>query len=308
MAERVLAEIDASLRRLGTDHVDLDQIHRWDGRTPVEEALEALHDVVKAGKVRYLGASSMFAWKFCKVLYLADLRGGTRFVSMQNHYNLLYRQEEREILGLCRAEGVGVLPWNPLARGRLARDWPADGGTPRAATDEYGRRLYGGTEDADRRVVERVGEVAAARGVPRAQVALAWLLHQPAVTAPVVSARPSPGTWKARSGRWPSSSPRRRPRRGKSVPSLTPSPGSATAPLDRPCPLGQSLVVESEQREPVRSAAALLSRPGRVPIRYSGSARQRPPRASRQVGKHPWLPVARRSTTGTSPGSERKNK
>jgi aryl-alcohol dehydrogenase-like predicted oxidoreductase len=184
----VLAEIDASLRRLGTDYVDLYQIHRWDYGTPIEETLEALHDVVKAGKARYLGASSMFAWQFCKALYLADRHGWTRFVSMQNHYNLLYREEEREMLGLCAAEGVGVIPWSPLARGRLARPWDEKGATARAASDDFGKRLYAGTEAADRAVVDRLGEVAAARGLPRAQVALAWLLARPVVTAPIIGA------------------------------------------------------------------------------------------------------------------------
>jgi aryl-alcohol dehydrogenase-like predicted oxidoreductase len=184
----IMTEIDASLRRLGTDHVDLYQIHRWDAGTPVEETLEALHDVVKAGKARYLGASSMHAWQFCKALYLADLHGRARFVAMQNHYNLLYREEEREMLGLCAAEGVGVIPWSPLARGRLARPWEEKESTGRAASDEVGKRLYAGTEPADRAVVDRVGEVASARGVPRAQVALAWLLGKPAVTAPIVGA------------------------------------------------------------------------------------------------------------------------
>jgi aryl-alcohol dehydrogenase-like predicted oxidoreductase len=184
----VLAEIDASLRRLGTDFVDLYQIHRWDDETPIEETLEALHDVVKAGKARYLGASSMHAWQFCKALYLADLHGWTRFVSMQDHYNLLYREEEREMLGLCAAEGVGVIPWSPLARGRLARPWEDKDSTGRAASDEFGKKLYAGAEEADRAVVDRVGEVASARGVPRAQIALAWLLGRPAVTAPIIGA------------------------------------------------------------------------------------------------------------------------
>jgi aryl-alcohol dehydrogenase-like predicted oxidoreductase len=184
----VLAEIDASLRRLGTDFVDLYQIHRWDDETPIEETLEALHDVVKAGKARYLGASSMHAWQFCKALYLADLHGWTRFVSMQDHYNLLYREEEREMLGLCAAEGVGVIPWSPLARGRLARPWEEKDSTGRAATDEFGKTIYAGTEEADRAVVDRVGEVASARSVPRAQIALAWLLGRPAVTAPIIGA------------------------------------------------------------------------------------------------------------------------
>ena len=184
----VLAEIDASLRRLGTDFVDLYQIHRWDDETPIEETLEALHDVVKAGKARYLGASSMHSWQFCKALYLADLHGWTRFITMQNHYNLLYREEEREMLGLCAAEGVGVIPWSPLARGRLARPWEDKDSTGRAASDEFGKTLYAGTEEADRAVVDRVGEVASARGVPRAQIALAWLLGRPTITAPIIGA------------------------------------------------------------------------------------------------------------------------
>jgi 1-deoxyxylulose-5-phosphate synthase len=184
----ILTEIDASLRRLGTDYVDLYQIHRWDYGTPIEETLEALHDVVKAGKARYLGASSMFAWQFCQALYRADRHGWTRFVSMQNHYNLLYREEEREMLPLCRAEGIGVLPWSPLARGRLAREWQEGAATRREETDVYGKTLYGGTEEADRQVIDRVGELAAARGLPRAQVALAWLLQKPEVTAPIVGA------------------------------------------------------------------------------------------------------------------------
>jgi 1-deoxyxylulose-5-phosphate synthase len=183
----ILAEIDNSLRRLDTDYVDLYQIHRWDYETPIEETLEALHDVVKAGKARYIGASSMYAWQFCKALYLADRHGWVRFVSMQNHYNLLYREEEREMLGLCRAEGIGVLPWSPLARGKLTRPW-ASGPTARAETDEFGKTLYAQTQDADRRVVERVIQVAQARGVPPAQVALAWMLHKPGVTSPIVGA------------------------------------------------------------------------------------------------------------------------
>ena len=184
----ILTEIDASLLRLGTDHVDLYQTHRWDSETPIEETLEALHDVVKSGKARYIGASSMFAWQFCKALHLADLHGWTRFVSMQDHYNLLYREEEREMMGLCVAEGVGVLPWSPLARGRLARPWDQKGSTERAGSDEVGKTLYAETEEADRAVVDRLGDVAGARGVPRAQVALAWLLGQPAVTSPIVGA------------------------------------------------------------------------------------------------------------------------
>lgn len=182
----IMREIDASLRRLGTDYVDLYQIHRWDYDTPIEETLQALHDVVKAGKARYIGASSMHAWQFAKALYLADRHGWTRFSTMQNHYNLLYREEEREMLKLCRAEGVGVLPWSPLARGRLTRDWAE--GSARADTDDVLKRLYSATEQADRGVIDAVGEVAAQRGVSRAQVAMAWLLRQPAVTAPIVGA------------------------------------------------------------------------------------------------------------------------
>ncbi len=184
----IFTEIDASLRRLGTDYIDLYQIHRWDYETPIEETLEALHDVVKAGKVRYLGASSMYAWQFCQALYLADQNGWTRFVSMQNHYNLLYREEEREMLGLCQAEGIGVIPWSPLARGRLTRPWETEPSTPRAETDAFGQVLYGKTQEADRQVVERVAQIAEAKGVPQAQVALAWLLHKPAVTAPIIGA------------------------------------------------------------------------------------------------------------------------
>ncbi len=182
----IFTEIDASLRRLGMDYVDLYQIHRWDYGTPIEETLDALNDVVKSGKVRYIGASSMYAWQFCKALHLADRRGWTRFVTMQDHYNLLYREEEREMLPLCAAEGVGVLPWSPLARGRLTRAW--DDTTERARTDEYGQKLYASTTEADRLVVERVANVAARRGVPRAVVALAWLLKNPSVTAPIVGA------------------------------------------------------------------------------------------------------------------------
>jgi aryl-alcohol dehydrogenase-like predicted oxidoreductase len=183
----ILFELDESLKRLGTDYVDLYQIHRWDYETPIEETLEALHDVVKAGKARYIGASSMYAWQFAKALYLADRRGCTRFVSMQNHYNLLYREEEREMIGLCREEGVAVIPWSPLARGRLTRAWKAET-TLRSKTDGFGKFLYAGTEEADRRVVDRLGEVAEKRGIPRAQVALAWLLAKPGVTAPIVGA------------------------------------------------------------------------------------------------------------------------
>jgi aryl-alcohol dehydrogenase-like predicted oxidoreductase len=185
--KEIMFEIDESLRRLQTDYVDLYQIHRWDYETPIEETLEALQDVVKAGKARYIGASSMFAWQFAKALYLADLHGWTRFVSMQNHYNLLYREEEREMIGLCKAEGIAVIPWSPLARGRLTRAWKAEE-TLRSETDKFMKILYSGTEDADRKVVDRLGEIAEKRGVPRAQVALAWLLAKPAVTAPIVGA------------------------------------------------------------------------------------------------------------------------
>ena len=182
----IMTEIDASLRRLGTDHVDLYQVHRWDPTTPVEETLEALHDVVKAGKARYLGASSMWAWQFSKALHTADLNGWTRFASMQDHYNLLQREEEREVLPLCADQGVGVLPWSPLARGALARPW--GGSTARSGSDEFGRTLYAATADSDRAVVEQVAAVAGARGATMAQVALAWVLAQPVVTAPVVGA------------------------------------------------------------------------------------------------------------------------
>jgi aryl-alcohol dehydrogenase (NADP+) len=179
----VLAEIDHSLRRLGTDYVDLYQIHRWDPNTPIEETMEALHDVVKAGKVRYLGASSMWAWQFAKAQQVAERNDWTPFVSMQNHYNLIYREEEREMLPLCRDQGVGVIPWSPLARGRLTRDW--DESTARSETDEFGRTLY---LDSDREIVARVAEVAKARGVPRAQVALAWVAGRPGVSAPIIGA------------------------------------------------------------------------------------------------------------------------
>ena len=182
----IFTNLDASLRRLGTDHVDLYQIHRWDYKTPIEETLEALHDVVKAGKARYLGASSMFAWQFCKALYVARQHGWTPFVTMQDHYNLLNREEEREMLPLCAAEGIGVLPWSPLARGRLARPWGTQ--TNRMERDEVTKKLYDATNDADRKVVERVGEVAAKRGAARAQVALGWLLSKGVVTAPIIGA------------------------------------------------------------------------------------------------------------------------
>jgi aryl-alcohol dehydrogenase-like predicted oxidoreductase len=179
----IMAEAEASLRRLGTDYIDLYQIHRWDPTTPIEETLQALHDLVAAGKVRYIGASSMFAWQFSKALYTSELRGITSFVSMQNHYNLLNREEEREMLPLCTDRGVGVIPWSPLARGRLARPWDAT--TRRSESDEFGKRLYD-TSASDREIVAAVGAVAADRGVPPAQVALAWVLAKPAVTAPIV--------------------------------------------------------------------------------------------------------------------------
>ncbi|SOD74508.1 aryl-alcohol dehydrogenase (NADP+) [Jatrophihabitans sp. GAS493] len=179
----ILAELDASLRRLGTDYIDLYQIHRFDYDVPLEETLEALHDVVKSGKVRYLGASSMHAWQFAKALYLADLNGWTRFSTMQNHYNLIYREEEREMLPLCYEEGIGVIPWSPLARGRLTRPW--DETTARGDTDEFGKSLY---SEGDRSIVERVAEVAGEHGVTPAQIALAWVSQNPAVTAPIIGA------------------------------------------------------------------------------------------------------------------------
>ena len=181
----ILSEIDASLRRLRTDYVDLYQIHRWDRHTPIDETLEALHDIVKAGKARYVGASSMYAWQFSKALYTAELRGWTRFVSMQNHYNLVYREEEREMLPLCADQQIAVLPWSPLARGRLTRDWDEE--TDRSRTDEFGKTLYD-TADSDRSIVERLRDLSKQRGVPRAQLALAWLLHKPAVTSPIFGA------------------------------------------------------------------------------------------------------------------------
>jgi len=183
----IMAAIDASLRRLGMEYVDLYQIHRWDYDVPIEETLEALHDVVQAGKARYIGASSMYSWQFCQALYLADQHGWTRFVSMQPHYNLLYREEEREMLPLCEEERIGVIPWSPLARGRLARPWD-DGGGGRAMRDDYGKTLYRQTEASDRVVVERLNELAAAKQLPPAQIALAWLLHKSAVTAPIMGA------------------------------------------------------------------------------------------------------------------------
>lgn len=182
----ILGEIDASLKRLGTDHVDLYQIHRWDPTTPIEETMEALHDVVKAGKARYIGASSMYAWQFAKAQQVAERHGWTRFVSMQNYVNLLYREEEREMLPLCKSEGIAVMPWSPLARGRLTRDW--DSSSARSETDDFGRTLYAKTADADRQVVEALGAVASRLGKPRAQVALAWLLQCSAITSPIIGA------------------------------------------------------------------------------------------------------------------------
>lgn len=182
----IMSEIDNSLKRLGTDYVDLYQIHRWDYDTSIEETLEALHDVVKAGKARYIGASSMYAWQFQKALHIAEKNGWTRFVSMQNYLNLLYREEEREMLPLCKDEKIGVIPWSPMARGRLTRDW--DTTTARSETDEFGKYLYAQTAESDRVVVERVVEIAEKRGVPRAQIALAWVLQKDSVTAPIIGA------------------------------------------------------------------------------------------------------------------------
>lgn len=182
----ILAEIDASLTRLGTDYVDLYQIHRWDHTVPIEETLQALDDVVRCGKARYIGASSMFAWQFSKALHLQTLNGWSRFITMQDHYNLLNREEEREMLPLCADEQIGVIPWSPLGRGRLARDW--DAATERSATDEFGKTLYG-HESSDEAIVDAVASLAAVRGVSRAQIALAWVSHNPVVSAPIIGAR-----------------------------------------------------------------------------------------------------------------------
>ncbi len=182
----IFDEIDNSLRRLGTDYVDLYQIHRWDYTTPIEETLEALHDVVKAGKARYIGASSMYAWQFAKAIYISRLNGWTEFVSMQDHLNLLYREEEREMLPFCEDQKIAVIPWSPLARGRLTRDW--DEATARTESDEFGKTLYTQALEADRKIVDAVGVVAKARGIPRAQVATAWILQKSAVTAPIIGA------------------------------------------------------------------------------------------------------------------------
>jgi 1-deoxyxylulose-5-phosphate synthase len=186
--KHLMSAVDNSLRRLGTDYIDLYQIHRWDSSTPIEETLTALHDIVRSGKARYIGASSMMSWQFAKALHLADQRGLTRFVSMQNHYNLVYREEEREMLPLCLEEGIGVIPWSPLARGFLAgnRRTPTDADTPRGRTDTFGHGLYYAPEDFT--VADRCAQVASEKGVTPAQVALAWILHQPAVTAPIIGA------------------------------------------------------------------------------------------------------------------------
>ncbi|MGC6589749.1 aldo/keto reductase [Paenibacillus sp. Dod16] len=182
----IMSEIDKSLKRLGTDYVDLYQIHRWDYNTPIEETMEALHDVVKAGKARYIGASAMYAWQFLKAQHVAEMNGWTRFVSMQNHYNLIYREEEREMMPLCKSEKIGVIPYSPLASGRLTRDWSET--THRSETDIVQKSKYDATADADRVIVERVAEIAAERAIPRVQVALAWLLHKQPVTAPIIGA------------------------------------------------------------------------------------------------------------------------
>lgn len=182
----ILSEIDKSPQRLGTDYVDLYIIHRWDYNTPIEETMETLHDVVRSGKARYIGASAMWAWQFQKALYVAEKHGWTRFVSMQNHYNLIYREEEREMMPLCIAEGIASTPYSPLASGRLARDWSET--TTRYATDPIARQKYDATAESDRRVVERLAEVSQQRSIPRAQIALAWLLHKKPVVAPVIGA------------------------------------------------------------------------------------------------------------------------
>ncbi|MBM7691770.1 aryl-alcohol dehydrogenase-like predicted oxidoreductase [Peribacillus deserti] len=182
----IMSEIDNSLRRLGTDYVDLYMIHRWDYNTPIEETMEALHDIVKSGKARYIGASSMMAWQFLKANHVAEKNGWTKFVSMQNHYNLLYREEEREMMPLCKEEKIGVIPYSPLASGRLTRDWAET--TFRSETDQVQKAKYDSTVDADRLVVERVAAIAEKHGVPRAQIALAWLLQKKPVTAPIIGA------------------------------------------------------------------------------------------------------------------------
>ena len=183
----IMSEIDASLQRLGMDYVDLYQIHRWDGETPIEETLEALHDVVKSGKARYIGASSMYAWQFCKALYLADKYGWTRFISMQNHYNLLYREEEREMMPLCETEGIGVIPWSPLARGNLTRARSAEA-TPRADTDQVKKRIYTDADESNHSIIAQVEGIAIANEVSMAQIALAWMLSKPFVASPIIGA------------------------------------------------------------------------------------------------------------------------
>lgn len=184
----IIQAVEDSLKRLETDYIDLYQIHRWDYETPIEETLEALHDLVKSGKVRYIGASSMFTWQFAKSLYLADLHGWTRFVSMQNHYNLIYREEEREMIPLCRDQGIGLIPWSPLARGFLAGNRTRDksAGTLRAKTDDYAHQMY--YQDNDFDVLDRAAELAERHGVKSAQIALAWILHKPGITAPIIGA------------------------------------------------------------------------------------------------------------------------
>jgi 1-deoxyxylulose-5-phosphate synthase len=183
----ILNEIDASLKRLGTDYVDLYQIHRWDYETPIEETMEALNDIVRAGKVRYIGASAMWAWQFQKALYVAEKRGWTRFISMQNHLNLIYREEEREMLPLCREEKIGVIPYSPLASGRLTRDWSSET-TLRSETDQIAKGKYDSTSETDQRVIERVAELAKKYEIPRAHVAIAWLLQKEPITAPIIGA------------------------------------------------------------------------------------------------------------------------
>lgn len=180
----IFAQVDKSLKRLGTDYIDLYQIHRYDHNTPIEETMEALNDLVRAGKVRYIGASSMWTWEFAQAQYIADLNGWTRFVSMQDQYNLLMREEEREMLPFCLDQGVGVIPWSPLARGHLARPWNTT--TNRSKTDEFGSTLYHQAEESDHKIVDAVGEIAKERGVSMAQVSLAWMLQKPAVTAPII--------------------------------------------------------------------------------------------------------------------------
>jgi aryl-alcohol dehydrogenase-like predicted oxidoreductase len=184
----IMTEIDHSLRRLGMDYVDLYQIHRWDYHTPIEETLEALHDVVKAGKARYVGASSMYAWQFAKSLFLAEQNGWTRFVSMQNFYNLIYREEEREMMKLCVDQGIGVIPWSPLARGRLARPWDQKDSTERAQTDEFGKKVFAHAMESDRIIIDRVNSIAVQRKVSPATIALAWQFTKPYVTSPIVGA------------------------------------------------------------------------------------------------------------------------